>query len=353
MKKATVAVGLSGGVDSALSAALLQQAGYQVTGVYLECYRQHGCSSQQDRQDALAVALHLGIPFQSLDFRAAYQEKVLAYFYQRYQQGDTPNPDLLCNREIKFGLFADWVKQQGFNYLATGHYASIKQGRLHTGTDSKKDQTYFLSLVEPIIWQRVIFPLSAFTKEQVRAKARALGLPNADKKDSTGICFVGEVAMRDFLQDKVRANPGEVVLQIDGEKKVVGEHRGLPFYTLGQRHGLDLKLSTTNAPVYYVKEKNWQTNQLLIADKAALMTKQFSFQALSLNFAQALCALGDKKLLVRIRHQGKMVPVVDLHEHEVILAEALFAPANGQFAVFYQQDVDGGYYCLGAGEIVL
>ena len=115
MKKATVVVGLSGGVDSALSAALLQQAGYRVTGVYLECYRQHGCSSQQDRQDALAVALHLGIPFQSLDFRAAYQEKVLAYFYQRYQQGDTPNPDLLCNREIKFGLLADWVKQQSFN----------------------------------------------------------------------------------------------------------------------------------------------------------------------------------------------------------------------------------------------
>ena len=153
MKKATVAVGLSGGVDSALSAALLKQAGYRVTGVYLECYRENGCRSDQDRQDALAVALHLGIPFQSLDFRGVYKEKVLAYFYQRYQQGDTPNPDLLCNREIKFGLFANWAQQQGFDHLATGHYAAIKQGRLHTSVDTKKDQSYFLSLVAPAITQ--------------------------------------------------------------------------------------------------------------------------------------------------------------------------------------------------------
>lgn len=352
MKKATVAVGLSGGVDSALSAALLKQAGYRVTGVYLECYRENGCRSDQDRQDALAVALHLGIPFQSLDFRGVYKEKVLAYFYQRYQQGDTPNPDLLCNREIKFGLFANWAQQQGFDHLATGHYAAIKQGRLHTSVDTKKDQSYFLSLVAPAIWQRVIFPLNQLTKQQVRQKARDLGLPNSDKKDSMGICFVGKVAMRDFLQDKVQASPGEVVLQVDGKKKVVGEHRGLPFYTLGQRHGFDLRLSTTNAPAYYVQAKDWQRNQLLIADKAALMTKQFSFQALSLNFTQALCALGDKKLLVRIRHQGKLVPVVGLSKSRVVLAQALFAPASGQFAVFYQRDVDGGYYCLGAGEIV-
>ena len=352
MKKATVAVGLSGGVDSALSAALLKQAGYRVTGVYLECYRQHGCSSQQDRQDALAVALHLSIPFQSLDFRGAYQEKVLAYFYQRYQQGDTPNPDLLCNREIKFGLFANWVQQQGFDYLATGHYAAIKQGRLHTSVDTKKAQSYFLSLVAPAIWQRVIFPLNQLTKQQVRQKARDLGLPNSDKKDSMGICFVGKVAMRDFLQDKVKANPGEVVLQVDGKKKVVGEHRGLPFYTLGQRHGFDLRLSTTNAPAYYVQAKDWQRNQLLIADKASLMTKQFNFRVLSLSFHQACDALDKKQLWVKIRHQGKMVPVVGLSKSRVVLAQALFAPASGQFAVFYQRDVDGGYYCLGAGEIV-
>lgn len=353
MKKNTVAIGLSGGVDSALSAALLKQAGYQVTGVYLECYRQRDCSSQQDKQDALAVALHLGIPFQSLDFRQAYEEKVLTYFYQSYQQGKTPNPDLLCNREIKFGLFADWAVSRGFDYLATGHYATVKHGRLHTSADNKKDQTYFLSLVDKEIWQRVLFPLSALTKEQVRESARALGLPNADKKDSTGICFVGEVVMRDFLQDKVMAKPGEVVLLVNGEKKVVGKHRGLPFYTLGQRHGLDLKLQTTSAPIYYVKQKDWQNNQLLIADKTALMTKHFTFKSLSLDYGQALQALKRHQLMVRIRHQGEMVPVESLNDGEVFLAKALFAPASGQFSVFYQQDNDGGYYCLGAGEITL
>jgi tRNA-uridine 2-sulfurtransferase len=208
MKKASknlqVAVGLSGGVDSSLSAALLVEQGYDVTGVHLVCYEEPGCRAPQDRKDALAVALQLGIPFEVLDFQKEYKEKVIEYFYREYQAGRTPNPDVACNREIKFGLFLNWAVENGFDYVATGHYARIRE-RAHgyyllRGKDEKKDQSYFLYTLTQKQLSYILFRIGHLTKDQVRREAKKRGLVTADKPDSVGICFVGDVDVQEFLR---------------------------------------------------------------------------------------------------------------------------------------------------------
>jgi len=210
MKRKKVALGLSGGVDSAVSAWLLREQGYEVIGVFMECYHEDGCRSDEDRQDALKVAMQLQIPFQSLDFRSEYKQKVLDYFYTSYQAGKTPNPDMACNREIKFGLFYQWAMKNGFDYLATGHYARVelkaeeKKVLLYTPVDKKKDQTYFLALVAEDKWSKVLFPLGEKTKKQVRAMAHELKLGVANKKESMGVCFVGDLPMRDLLSGQIK-----------------------------------------------------------------------------------------------------------------------------------------------------
>lgn len=252
MKK--VAIGLSGGVDSAVSAALLLEQGCDVTAVFLECWRGPGCRAEEDRKDALDVALKLGIPFQVLDFKAAYKAKVVDYFKSEYQVGRTPNPDTMCNREIKFGLFYDWAMEHGFDAVATGHYAKVhetasrdnvaishpvisttqehapevekSEGDRHVttssqpsskglfqGLDPKKDQSYFLYQLRPDQLEHILFPIGHLTKQEVRAKATELGLPVATKPDSQGICFIGEVSVTDFLKDLgLKERTGEVVL---------------------------------------------------------------------------------------------------------------------------------------------
>ncbi len=364
MKK--VALGLSGGVDSSVSALLLQAAGYEVIGVYLECYREAGCATEKERDEALAVALSLNIKFVSLDFRAQYRQKVLDYFYQQYQRGLTPNPDVLCNAEIKFGLFYDWALQQGFDFLATGHYARLKtkikgnkeKKYLYTAVDKDKDQTYFLALVGKEKWEKVIFPVGELTKTAVRELARQKNLPTANKKDSTGICFIGEKDIKDFLGLKVPKRPGIIKYQ----DKKIGWHQGAAFYTIGQRHGLNIEAITNNMPALFVIKKEMKNNILHVGEKKDCYRQKFSVLVTE-KLKKRLRDLNNKeqeKVFVRVRHLGELLPskIGQLNERSkevlVKLTKPAFALAAGQFAVFYLEDEEnqGNYYCLGGGEIV-
>ncbi len=271
-----IALGMSGGVDSSLCAHLLTQAGHQVTGVYLECWRAPGCRTEEDRADALKVALSLDLPFQVLDFKKAYKDKVVEYFFTSFRSGQTPNPDTLCNKEIKFGLFYDWAMSSGFDAIATGHYAEIIQldGKpfLAVPRDEHKDQTYFLYLLTQDHLNHTVFPLSGLDKSQVRTLAKKLNIHVATKKDSTGICFIGEINVADFLKQELGENPGDVV---DTHGVVIGRHQGLWFHTIGQRGGFVLHptslinrsnsemISRHNIPPFYVIAKKPLTNNFV------------------------------------------------------------------------------------------
>ncbi len=196
---------MSGGVDSSLAVALLVEQGYEVVGVFMECWKEPGCRTDKDRQDALKVALKLKIPFKVMDFKKEYRRRVIDWLYKEYKQGRTPNPDVMCNKEIKFGLFLDWVIKNGFDYMATGHYARVKNSRLFRGVDEKKDQTYFLGLLDKKQLSKVMFPIGEMTKSQVRKEAKKKGIEVWDKKDSTGICFVGhDYSFSDFLKRRIK-----------------------------------------------------------------------------------------------------------------------------------------------------
>jgi tRNA-specific 2-thiouridylase len=335
-----VAVGLSGGVDSALSAALLIEQGYQVTGVFLECWNEPGCRTDADRQDALKVALKLKIPFKVLDFKREYRQRVLDMAYREFKKGRTPNPDIWCNREIKFGLFLNWVMKHGFDYVATGHYAQIKKLHLFQSIDKDKDQTYFLALLKQVQLRRVLFPIGHLTKKQVRAEAKKRGLPVWNKKDSTGICFIGhDLSFKKFLQRKIKIHKGEV---IDTKNRVIGEHDGVEFYTVGQRHGFMIKNQTSEQKPLFVIEKDIKSNRLIVGNKRDLAKKVFAVEAW--NWIGKAPKKGEL-LHCRLRHQGRLI-ASKITGKTVMLKSAEYGIAPGQVAVVYHGDE-----CLGAGVI--
>lgn len=256
MTKPKVLVGLSGGVDSSVSAALLVAQDYEVVGAFMKNWS--NCDWRADQRDATRVAAKLGIPFVTFDFEKEYREAVVDDMFREFEAGRTPNPDVLCNKYIKFDLFVREADRLGCEFVATGHYARSIDGSLYAGVDKNKDQSYFLWAIQSDVVSRVLFPVGEMTKPQVREKARQLGLEVADKKDSTGICFVGEVDLRAFLQERLPKKPGDVVT-VDG--MVIGTHEGLAFYTLGQREGLGIGGGTP----YYVVEKRPATNELVVA----------------------------------------------------------------------------------------
>lgn len=352
MTRKKVAVGLSGGVDSSVAAALLLEQGYDVTGVYLECYNEPGCRTDQDKKDALQVALKLGIKFEVLDFRKEYKEKVVEYFYNEYEAGRTPNPDVMCNKEIKFGIFYEWAIQNGFDYVATGHYCRItKDGPLllQMARDESKDQSYFLWQIPSDHLSNILFPLGSMLKSEVRAKAKELELGTATKPDSMGICFIGDVDVHKLLKDKLGEKPGEVVK--DGE--VIGKHRGLWFYTIGQRGGWEMGqlnhktietlhqsgIDTNNMPPLYVIDKDIEMNILIVGSREMTMRNEFKVKKI-----EGI----EGRLWVRIRNLGELYEVSSFDGETVHTKEPVFAVAEGQSCVFYDDT-----QVLVAGSIIV
>src|SRR5688572_18830847 len=257
-----VYVGMSGGVDSSVTAALLQQQGHAVTGVYMKNWTQDlpgmKCPWADDLADAKRVAVQLRIPFKVFDFQNEYRQKVVDYMIAEYQAGRTPNPDVMCNQEVKFKLFLDAALADGADMIATGHYARVKDRSLLAGVDHNKDQSYFLYRITGDALQKTLLPIGEFTKPKVRELAEGFGLVTAAKKDSQGICFVGEVGIKEFLSQYITAQPGYIVDKVTG--KVLGQHEGAIFYTLGQRHGLGIG----GGLPYYVVSKDMAKNIVFV-----------------------------------------------------------------------------------------
>ena len=277
---------LSGGVDSSVAAAVLVRAGHDVHGVYMKNWINEeniigDCPWEQDIEDARKVAEQLGIPFRVVNLMAEYRDKVVKYLLEGYQSGITPNPDVMCNREMKFGVLWEWAQEHGFEGIATGHYARKDGDHILRGADPNKDQTYFLAMMQPHQARIAHFPIGHMLKPELRALARELNLATAEKKDSQGICFIGQVKMEDFLRAFVPDKPGPIV---NLEGKVMGEHRGLHLYTLGQRKGIGVA-SPLHKQAYVVVAKRPQNNELVIAienpDTPLLWARNCTLQSIS------------------------------------------------------------------------
>lgn len=343
----TVYVGLSGGVDSSVSAALLKDAGYTVVGVYMQNWTQDiggvECPWKQDLADAKAVAAKLDIPIKVFDFQKEYKAQVVDYMLSEYQAGRTPNPDVMCNQEIKFKMFLDAALADGADMIATGHYARTKDGKLLRAADDNKDQTYFLYRVSEDALKHTLFPVANYTKPQIREMAAKYGLPTAKKPDSQGICFVGEVGMRAFLDQYITTAPGDIVLQ--NTKQKIGTHDGAIYYTTGQRHGLGLG----GGNPYYVISKDMDSNIVYVTDnKDDLSLESDTFQITDCNWINSN-PTEDKIYQVRTRHRAelidcKLTKTAEGYQIKMVKPERAITP--GQSAVVYD-----GQICLGGGFI--
>lgn len=338
-KSKKVLVGMSGGVDSSVAAALLRKQGYEVEGAYMQCWSSGPyCSTEVDRADALRVASQLDIPFQVFDFEKEYKEKVLDYFFSEYEAGRTPNPDVACNREVKFGLFLKKALEMGFDYVATGHYARVdfdetrKEFKLLKGVDPSKDQSYFLYTLGQKQLSHTLFPIGVYTKKEIREIAESLGLVVANKKDSQGICFIGPVDVGDFLRQNLERKEGNL---IDPEGNVVGKHDGLAFYTIGQREGLRINSTLP----YYVYSKNQAKNEILVAPVGS--EKLFLKQALIKDPSWVRPITNSLDCQVSLRyHQKPQDCRLSVSEKGVWVdfKEAQRAVTPGQAAVFFVGD---------------
>lgn len=331
-----VYVGMSGGVDSSVTAALLKEQGYEVTGVYMKNWSQDipgfVCPWKDDYQDAKRVAVQLGIEFKMYDFETEYRQKVVDYMVAEYQVGRTPNPDIMCNQEVKFKLFLQTALEDGADMIATGHYARIKNGQLLAGLDPNKDQSYFLYRVTEDALRKSLMPIGEMEKPEVRKLAKKLGLATADKKDSQGICFVGKVGIKEFLLNELGPQPHGSI--IDDNSKTIGQHDGALFYTIGQRHGLDVG----GGLPYYVSKKDMKTNTIYVTTN--LDDKSLWSKKLKLEDVHWINSVPKKaqKLKARLRYRG---PLIDcqIHDNILTLAQEQRGLAAGQSAVLYDGDL--------------
>jgi tRNA-specific 2-thiouridylase len=342
-----VYVGMSGGVDSSLTAALLKEQGYDVTGVYMKNWTKDlpgmKCPWADDLADAKRVAVQLGIDFKVFDFENEYKQKVVDYMIDEYKAGRTPNPDIMCNQEVKFKIFLETALEDGADMIATGHYARVENGTLKMAVDTNKDQTYFLYRVTGAALEKTLFPLGEYTKPTVRDMAKERGLFTAGKKDSQGICFVGKVGIREFLSQYVEQLPGKIIDKKTGN--VLGHHDGAIFYTLGQRHGLDLG----GGLPYYVVGKDMAKNEVYVTTD--LNDKTLWKATVQLEMTHWINdAPLPGRYNIRIRHRAPL-SAADLTFHDgqvaLILRDEQRAIASGQSVVIYSGDV-----CLGGGIVL-
>jgi len=366
-------VGLSGGVDSAVTAYLLKQQGHEVIGIFMKNWEDDDrpagsgnddpgyCTSNIDFVDAAAVADVIGIDIEHVNFAAEYKDRVFAEFLREYQAGRTPNPDILCNAEIKFKAFLDHAMRLGAEKIATGHYARVRQSphsglhELLKGLDPSKDQSYFLHRLNQAQLSKTLFPIGELLKTQVRQIAEEIGLPNAKKKDSTGICFIGERPFRDFLNRYIAKEPGPIR---DARGRKLGEHQGLSFYTLGQRQGLGIggikakgaqKGGGEHAP-WFVARKDMQTNTLwVVQGHDHPWLQSYSLQAQDASWI-AGAVPGNTALAAKTRYRQSDAPCqlehASLQGFELQFEQPQWAVTPGQSAVLYDGDI-----CLGGGVI--
>jgi tRNA-specific 2-thiouridylase len=358
-----VFVGVSGGVDSSVAAALLRDEGYDVVGVFIRTWTPEWlpCTWREERRDAMRVCAHLGIPFKELNLEKEYKQGVADDMIAEYRAGRTPNPDVLCNKEIKFGGFLTWALNHGADFVATGHYAQVQgtsltkrddnkdfgttQGyHLIKGIDQSKDQSYFLWTLTPDQLQHVLFPIGHLPKSEVRKYAASYQLPTAVKKDSQGICFIGMVDMKEFLKHYIDIQPGKVV---DHTGKEIGHHEGVVFYTLGERHGFTITDKGTFDLPYYVIEKDIKNNILVVAqhheqDQVPLFTT-YALRDVLLRDAV------PQNLSAQMRYHGEYFPCSLFKQDDVwyvTFEKGRNDIALGQSVVFYQDEV-----CLGGGMV--
>ncbi|MEE5988046.1 tRNA 2-thiouridine(34) synthase MnmA [Ligilactobacillus equi] len=354
-----VVVGMSGGVDSSVTAYLLKQQGYDVVGVFMKNWDDQNdsgvCTVTEDYQDVAKVANQLGIPYYSVNFEKEYWDRVFTYFLDEYRAGRTPNPDVMCNKEVKFKAFLDYAMELDADYIAMGHYAQVKRdedGTVHLmrGADNNKDQTYFLSQLSQEQLQRAMFPIGNMEKSEVRRIAEEAGLATAKKKDSTGICFIGERNFTKFLSEFLPAQPGKM-MTVDGEEK--GEHFGLMNYTIGQRKGLGIGGDAKSNEPWFVVGKDLETNTLLVGQgyhndhlyATSLDASKLSFVTDITNRGQEFHCTA--KFRYRQVDSGVTVKFNDDRTvAEVVFDEPVRAITPGQEVVFYD-----GQECLGSGTI--
>ncbi|MBI1998878.1 MAG: tRNA 2-thiouridine(34) synthase MnmA [Parcubacteria group bacterium] len=384
LQKKRVFVAMSGGVDSSVAAALLKEQGYDVTGVFMQVFQSASpslggpdfleCTRTDDRREAMRAAAHLGIPFLSFNFEKEYKEKVVDYMISEYAAGRTPNPDVMCNKHIKFDLFLKKAREMGADYIATGHYARLGRNdecrisnfesnsnfkiknlfkiqnskfkiKLFKGVDTNKDQSYFLWTLTQEQLKYCLFPIGEYTKPEVREMARKFGLPNAERRDSQGVCFIGQFPMKEFLKKYIPAEKGDV---LDAKGNIIGMHDGARLYTLGERHGFLVTKKTPNDPPLYVVAKDIEKNMLTVAPQNSREEVTKALLA-HVNFISGEVPNTEESYDVRFRYRQPLIKATSDKRQEtrvVRFEKPQRAVTPGQSLVLYKGDE-----CVGGGVI--
>lgn len=367
----TVFIGLSGGVDSAVSAALLKKEGYEVVGVFIKTWHPDflECNEEEERRDAMRAAAYLDIPFLTFDFENVYKKEVADYMISEYKTGRTPNPDVMCNKHVKFGAFLKKALSMGADFVATGHYAkksieNFSGGRFHPqgggrqksfrqifslekSVDPTKDQCYFLWTLKQEQLKRILFPVGNLKKTEVRKLAKKFNLPVAEKKDSQGICFLGAINLKEFLKHYIKEKKGRVLSE---KGETIGSHDGVAFHTLGERHGFTITKKGSNDGAYYVIGKDVKKNILIVSQNRSISHSNILTNIRIENTNWILeVPKGNKNYTAQIRYHGEFLPckikIIGKTKAEVIFNKPVLA-ASGQSCVIYDKDV-----CLGGGVI--
>lgn len=336
-----VFVGMSGGVDSSVSALILKEQGYDVIGVFIKVWQPDfvECTWKEDRLDAMRICAQLNIPFITLDLEKEYKEGVIDYMFAEYKKGRTPNPDVMCNREVKFGAFLKWVIVNN-GIVATGHYAQNINNQLVKGVDKNKDQSYFLWTLTQEQLKHIIFPIGDMEKKEVRKKADEAKLFTSEKKDSQGLCFIGTIDVKEFLKTQIEEKKGEVMNE---KGEVIGHHDGITFYTIGERHGFEITKKSDHDAPYYVIKKNVEKNILIVSQTPPLqpLAKEISLE--KINWLEKIDE--NKIYEARARYRAPLAKV-KIKKDKVFVMEGKLVATEGQSLVVYDGDV-----CIGGGII--
>ncbi|MDB5260520.1 MAG: tRNA (5-methylaminomethyl-2-thiouridylate)-methyltransferase, tRNA-specific 2-thiouridylase [Candidatus Nomurabacteria bacterium] len=341
-----VYVGMSGGVDSSVSAALLKEQGYDVTGVFIKVWQPDfiECTWKEDRLDAMRVAGMLEIPFITLDLEKEYKNGVIDYMISEYKAGRTPNPDVMCNKQVKFGAFLDWAKAEGADYIATGHYSQIVQDEsgmhLAKSADGNKDQTYFLWTLTSEVLKNVLFPVGGMTKEEVRAYAEKVNLSVSKKKDSQGLCFVGNIDLKTLLKNYIEEKKGDVKNE---EGEIIGHHNGAIFYTIGERHGFTITKKTTEDKPYFVIGKDMATNSIIVSSGKRIKSENIIYVE-DVHFTKSVKK--GEVYEARARYRAPLAKVEVINKNTFKVLDGDLGETPGQSLVLYKESI-----CIGGGII--